>query len=179
MTTTTATTPATGNAPPPVITRSENEQLAIDIERDSLKSRAYHAVREDISFTFIAQYAKQAAQHAVSATAAANDAGNDRDRLPVGSPEYIAADAYAAVSRNAANNAQDASAAVAALQEKAKEAQRRGSSRSVFSASLVSYDAARYACIAYHERTAAEIAAARAANPDTEQPEAPGDEVTK
>ena len=69
MTTTTATTPATGNASPPVITRSENEQLAIDIERDSVKNRAYHAARDDISFTFIAQYAKQAAQHAVSATA--------------------------------------------------------------------------------------------------------------
>lgn len=178
MTTTTATTPATGNAPP-IITRSENEQLTIDIERDSVKNRAYHAVREDISFTFISQYAKQAAQHAVSAAAAANDAGNHRDRLPVGSPEYTAADAYAAVSRNAANNAQDASAAVTALQEKAKEAQRQGSNRSVFSASSVSYDAARYACIAYHERTAAEIAAARAANPDTEQPEAPGKQETK
>ena len=170
-------TTATGNTPPPVITRSENEQLAIDVARDSVKNQINGDVHEGIGFTFIAEYAAEAKKDAILAAAAAEDAAYDRDRLfPAGSQEYVMADAYAAVSQNAANNAKDANAAVAALQKKAKIAQRRKSNRSVFSACLASHDAAHYAYLARHERVAAEIAAARAANPDTKQLETPDQE---
>ena len=126
------------------------------------RAAADNIVREDIAPALGAEQTAAAAQHAIAAEQAASAAGRARDQHPDGSPEKTRSNAYAAVARNAANKAQDASTEAAKAH--------REIPHSNIGADQFARAAGHWANLARHERAVAEAAAQYAANPNAAAP---------